>query len=286
MAIFVAAIDHSLQAAKKKEASTMRRSVLNLTVQVTLALLATQTVVHAQGRRGAGGPPPTAEAAAPIDFTGYWESIVTDEDWVYRMVTPRPGDSAGVPLKTIGLQVMDAWDPAKDTAAGEQCKSYGAPAIMRVPGHLHVSWQDEQTLKIETDAGQQTRLLHFVKSDADQGQKSLQGYSAAQWEIVRPAGRGVPANAKPTTGALKVTTTDLTPGYLRKNGIPYSDKTQLVEYFDLANDSADDSGQTLMILTTTVNDPVYLFQPFVTDENFVKQPSDAGWKPSACSAMW
>jgi hypothetical protein len=187
-------------------------------------------------------------------------------------------------LKTIGLQIMDAWDPAKDTAAGEQCKSYGAPAIMRVPGHLHVTWQDEQTMKVETDAGQQTRLLHFVKS-AGQGQKSLQGYSVAEWEIPRPAGRGAAA-AKPVTGAMKVTTTDLAAGYLRKNGIPYSERTQLVEYFDLANDSPDDSGQALLILTSTVTDPVYLFQPFVTDDNFVKQPSDAGWEPSACSATW
>ncbi len=284
--LLVAAIYHALQTAKRKWVGTMRSSVLNFTVQVTLACLAAQPVVHAQGRRGASGPPPTAEAAAPVDFTGYWESIVTDEDWVYRMVTPRPGDSAGVPLKPAGLQIMDAWDPAKDTAAGEQCKSYGAPAIMRVPGHLHVTWQDEQTLKIETDAGQQTRLLHFVKSDADQGQKTLQGYSVAEWELQRPAGGRAAAAARPVGGALRVTTTDLTAGYLRKNGIPYSESTQLLEYFDLVKDSPDDSGDSLMVLTTIVTDPVYLFQPFVTDENFLKMPSDAGWEPSACSAIW
>lgn len=267
----------------------MRTSITNCTAQLTLALvvsLGVHGLAHAQGRRAAAGPPQSAQAAAPVDFTGYWESIVTDEDWVYRMVTPRPGDSAGVPLKVAGLQAMDAWDPAKDTAAGEQCKSYGAPAFMRVPGHLHVSWQDEQTLKVELDTGEQTRLLHFAKSAADQGQRSLQGYSVAEWELSRPPGaRGAPP-PKPVTGALKVTTTNLTAGYLRKNGIPYSQETRLLEYFDLANDSPDDSGQSLMVLTTIVNDPVYLFQPFVTDENFVKMPSAAGWEPSACSATW
>jgi hypothetical protein len=273
---------------EKKQVSIMRNPVMESTVPVALALLVSlgaQTLAHAQGRRASGGPPPSAQAAAPVDFTGYWESMVTDEDWVYRMVTPRPGDSAGVPLKTIGLQVMDTWDPAKDTATGQQCKSYGAPAIMRVPGHLHVTWQDEQTLKIETDAGQQTRLLHFAKSDADQGSKSLQGYSVAQWEFQRPPGRAA-AMAKPLWGALKVSTTNLSAGYLRKNGIPYSDQAQLQEYFDLVKDSPDDDGETLMILTSTVTDPVYLFEPFVTDENFLKLPSDQGWQPSACSAMW
>ena len=126
----------------------MRTSISNCTVQLTVSLvlsLGVQGLAHAQGPRR-GGPPPTAEAAAPVDFTGYWTSLIQDEDWVYRMVTPRPGDYAGVPLKPAGLQIMNAWDPAKDTAAGEQCKSYGAAAFMHVPGHLHVSWQDEQTL--------------------------------------------------------------------------------------------------------------------------------------------
>jgi hypothetical protein len=266
----------------------MRNSVLNSTVHVTLVLLvllAAQTVVHAQGRRGPGGPPPSAQTAAPVDFTGYWQSIVTDEDWVYRMVTPRPGDSAGIPLKPAGLQIMDAWDPAKDTAAGLQCKSYGAPAIMRVPGHLHITWQDEQTLKMEIDAGEQTRLFHFGKSDADQGPRTLQGYSVAQWELQTQAGgRGAPP--KTAWGALQVTTSNLTPGYLRKNGIPYSQEAKVVEYFDLVKENGDGLGDGLMVVTSVVTDPVYLFQPFVTDDNYLKLPSAAGWDPSACSAMW
>ncbi len=267
----------------------MRACISSCTAQVTLALLVSlgaQTVVHAQGRRGPGGPggpPPTAEAAAPVDFTGYWESLVTDEDWVYRMVTPRPGDYAGVPLKPAGIQIMDAWDPAKDTAAGTQCKSYGAPAIMRVPEHLHITWQDDQTLKIETDAGQQTRLFHFVASVADaQGPRTWQGYSVAQWEFQRQGGgRGSPG--KVVGGDLKVTTTDLKAGYLRKNGVPYSEKTEVMEYFDPVQES---NGDRLMVVTSFVTDPVYLFSQFVTENNFLGLPGAAGWEPSACSAMW
>src|SRR5207248_556157 len=105
--------------------------------------------------------PSTPRAAAPVDFTGYWVSVVT-EDWRWRMVTPARGDFAGVPRNTEGRRVGEAWDPARDEAAGEQCKAYGAAAIMRRPGRLHITWLDDSTLKIETDEATQTRLLHFA----------------------------------------------------------------------------------------------------------------------------
>ena len=78
----------------------------------------------------------------PIDLTGYWVSIVT-QDWRQRMVTPPRGDYESVPITVEAKKVGDAWDPAQDEAAGEQCKSYGAPALMRVPGRAHITWQDD-----------------------------------------------------------------------------------------------------------------------------------------------
>ena len=251
------------------------------TALVLLVSLLAQTAAHAQGapRRG---PPPTGEAGAPVDLTGYWVSLVT-QDWIFRMVTPRRGDYSNVPLNAAGISIMDAWDPSKDVAAGEQCKSYGAPAIMRVPEHLHITWQDDQTLKMQTDAGEQTRLFHFVPSmAAAHGPRTWQGYSVAQWELQsQGGGRGPPG--KVVWGALKVTTDDLKAGYLRKNGVPYSEKTQVMEYYDPVQ---EDDGDGLLVVTSFVTDPVYLFGPFVTDNNFLKLSSAAGWEPSACSAMW
>src|SRR6187402_1503964 len=119
----------------------------------------------------AATPPPAPRAAAPVDLTGYWVSIVT-QDWRWRMVTPRKGDYQGVPLTPEAAKVADTWDPAKDEAAGLQCKSYGAPAIMSVPGRVHITWQDDTTLKVETDAGMQTRLLRFTLPQG-QGAPSL-----------------------------------------------------------------------------------------------------------------
>src|SRR5580700_2170722 len=137
--------------------------------------------VFAQGRGGPPGPPPTPKAGARIDITGYWVSLVT-EDWRYRQFTPPKGDYESVPINPAGKKLADAWDPAKDEAAGQQCKAYGAAGIMRIPTRLHITWQDDSTLKLETDAGTQTRLFHFGGTPPQNGAPSWQGYSAASWE--------------------------------------------------------------------------------------------------------
>src|SRR5205809_2993773 len=121
-----------------------------------VALLVIPGTVHAQ--RGRGGPAAAAKDTAPVDLTGYWVSIVT-EDWRYRMITPAKGDHPSQPLNAAGAKLADSWDPAKDEAAGEQCRAYGAGGVMRVPGRLHITWQDDNTMKIDLEAGTQTRLL-------------------------------------------------------------------------------------------------------------------------------
>jgi len=160
-------------------------------------LIAASPRIHAQGGRGAQ-PPATARAAALVDFAGYWVSVVT-EDWRWRMVTPARGDFASIPLNAAGRKAGEAWDPAKDEAAGEQCKAYGAGGIMRLPGRLHITWQDDNTLRIDTDEGMQTRLLHFDGKPPEGGPRTWQGYSVAQWE--KPVrGTGAPA---PGLGAVR-----------------------------------------------------------------------------------
>jgi len=273
-------------------------------------VLAIVTAVGLSGRalvaqQPAAAPPAgSARANAPIDLTGNWVSIVT-EDWRFRMVTPPKGDYASVPLNQAARAVADAWDPAKDTAAGNACKSYGAGNIMRVPGRLHISWQDDNTLKIETDAGQQVRLLHFAGSPS--GEPSWQGYSAATWEFAggyvlpppgprggaapppaagggggggggRGGGRGGPP---PKAGSLKVVTTRLKDGYLRKNGVPYSADAVVTEYFDRHSES---NGDEWFTVTTIVEDPKYLGQPFITSTHFKREPDASKWYPAPCKA--
>jgi len=206
------------------------------------------------------------KAMAPIDLTGYWVALVT-EDWRYRMTVPPKGDYASVPLNAAGKKMADK-------AAVSECKAYGAPALMRIPGRLHVTWSDDNTVKVETDAGSQTRLLHFGSSQAGKAEATLQGNSVASWDMLRGGAAGA-------GGGLRVITTNMRPGYLRSNGVPYSANTRLTEYYDVVKEA---NGDQYLIVTNIVDDPTYLLQPFITSSHFRKQPDAAGWAPSPCEA--
>src|SRR5688572_31549661 len=237
-------------------------------------------------------PPRAPRAAAPIDLTRDWVPIVT-QDWRWRMVTPAKGDYQGLQLTPAARKVADAWDPAKDEAAGEQCRSYGAPALMSVPGRLHITWQDDTTLKVEADAGTQTRLLRFGDDKtANAGPRTWQGVSQAQWLTprpnvplqLRPADRIADAPPlRPTGGSLRVVTRNLRAGYLRKNGVPYSENAVLTEHWDLYKRP---NGEEWLTITTQVEDPRYLSNLRLTAPVFKKEPNGSKWDPTPCSARW
>lgn len=259
----------------------LRRQAAPLFAAAALAL-AGPVSIHAQGRAGRGGPagpPRSPQASAPVDLTGYWVALVT-EDWRWRMVTAPKGDVASVPLNPEGRRVANEWDPAKDEAAGNQCKAYGAAGIMRIPTRLHITWPDENTLKVETDAGTQTRLFHFGPAEPA-GEATWQGYSAAQWDVVAAGGRGGRGGAPPQGGSLKVVTNHLKAGYLRKNGVPYSANATVTEYLDR---TMEPDGNSYLIVTTIVEDPTYLAQPFITSTHFKREADGAKWHPTPCEA--
>jgi hypothetical protein len=272
-------------------------------------------IVTMAQRDQAPPPAPGARSAAPIDLSGFWVSVVT-EDWRYRMVTPKKGDYASVPLNAEARRVADGWDPVKDEASGDACKSYGIANIMRVPGRVHLTWQDDNTLKVETDAGMQTRLLHFGEAPGDDAPQATgrdfgwQGYSVARWEFAGPERRGGMGRAGPPAGgagppgdgpalrgdgpggrgrggptprggSLKVVTTHMKAGYLRKNGVPYSERAVVTEYFDRHTEA---NGDQWFTVTTIVDDPKYLTEPFITSTHFKKEPDGAKWRPTPCTA--
>ena len=220
---------------------------------------------HAQGRGGSPSKP--ASQSAPIDVTGNWVSYVT-EDWRFRMITPPKGDYTRVPLTPEGRKLADAWNPAADEAAGQQCKAYGAAAIMRVPARFRIAWQDEQTLRIESDAGMQTRMFRFTPSSPPRD-RTWQGHSVANWDA--PARK------------LVVTTTNLRAGYLRRNGVPYSADARVTEYFVVAPVGQSDQA---LVVTTVVEDPRYLQRPFVVSSHFKRDKDPSRWSPAPCVATW
>lgn len=239
---------------------------------LVFALAAPAALLAQRGGR-AGGPPPPAREAAALDLTGYWVSVVT-EDWKYRMVTPKKGVFDALTLNAEGRRVGNTWDPARDEAAGEQCRAYGAANIMRVPGRLHVTWQDANTLRIDTDSGTQTRLFYFGTAPAAT-EPTWQGRSVATWEYAATA-RGASR-----AGNLKVVTTNLRPGYVRRNGAPYSGSAVVTEYFDV---NAMPNGDQWLTVTTKVEDPEYFGRPYITTSDFKKLPNASGWNPTPCTA--
>ena len=229
---------------------------------------------QAQGRGGAAEVTP--RAGGPFDPTGYWVAIIS-EDWRWRMVTPARGDFPSIPMTLAAQQIAEAWDPAADEAAGEQCKAYGAPGLMRGPTRLHITWLNDTTLKVESDYGMQTRLFHFGSEAPTQGANTWQGVSTAEW--IKAGGGGGGARF----GSLKSVTTQLRPGYLRKNGVPYSANTIFTEYWDLHTEA---NGDQYLVDTSSVVDPDYLQTPFVTALHFKKEPDGSKWDPTACDARF
>jgi hypothetical protein len=295
--------DRSLAPAMRPAASGLAAAL------VVAALLAADLPAQQRGAQPAAqtGQPRTAKTVAPIDLTGYWVSVVT-EDWRWRMLTPSKGDYASVPLNQEGRKVADMWDLAKDEVGGNACKPFGVGNIMRMPGRLHISWQDESALKLEFDAGTQTRLLHFDAAPPPAGtERTWQGYSVAEWEVAgqelqldrngvpvvaptgggRGAGRGAGGGGgrggrgeAPRGGSLKVVTTNMREGYLRKNGVPYSEAAVVSEYFDRLG--PEPNGDVILIVRTVVDDPKYLAQPFITSTHFKLEPNGSKWNPTPC----
>jgi hypothetical protein len=249
---------------------------------LALVLLASAHAASAQaGPSGAPRPPAqTPKAAALLDLTGYWVSIIDDE-WRWRMMTPAKGDFSFVPLNPEGRRVGGLWDPAKDEADGNQCRAFGAAGIMHLPERLHITWADERTLEIDADAGTQKRLLHFDGSKWTGGEPDWQGDSVASWEKQpQGLGFGIPPRVPPAqnAGSMKVVTTHMRPGYLRKNGVPYSGNAVLTEFFDRIQ--LDD--QPYLVVTGVVEDPQYLTGRFITTEQFKLEPDASKWNPTPC----
>ena len=224
-------------------------------------------------------PTQTPKQRAPIDLTGQWVSVVT-EDWRYRMVTPSKGDYQGVPMNAEARKIADAWNPEADQASGQACKSYGAPAILRVPGRIRFTWQDDKTLRMDADAGTQTRIFRFEPAAGKKAAASWQGDSTATWEALVAGTQGAVA---PAGGWLKVTTTNLKAGYLRKNGVPYSEAATLTEYFDLGTLP---NGDRLLVVTSVIEDPKYLNAAICPQHAVQEAGGRSGWDPTPCSSVW
>ncbi len=261
----------------------MKNSTFNFSVLAFIVLGAYSSIATAQPP-GFGPPPPElpGRPSALIDLTGTWVSVIT-EDWQTRMVTPLIGDTSSIPENEAGKAFAMQWRPEMDE--GNECRAYGAAGIMNEPSRLRISWEDDLTLKMEIDSGKQTRLFHFDDS-VPAGAPSRQGHTLATWTSPYPPepfqfGLGMDIE-RLEKSSLEAHTSNLTEGYLRKNGIPYSDQATVTEYIDVLDLS---DGNTWLIDVVIVEDPVYLNQPYVVSRNFKKESDDSKFNPQDCFVL-
>lgn len=243
-----------------------------------VALLAGIACVSSALAQPPQGPPRSPRDSALIDITGQWVAVV-NEDWRWRMITAPVGDTSSLPVNAEARRVAAAWDLEKDKAEGNLCRAFGAIGIMRQPTRIRIDWQDDNTLRLAFDAGEQERLLHFGAADTPDAH-SLQGFSTAAWYRQRTSRGVLGANGGTPGGALHVATTQLAPGYLRPNGVPYSDQATMKEYIHTF--TVPGNVGTWLIVTTVVEDPVYLTQPLITSTQFRKESDQSRWSPRDC----
>lgn len=236
----------------------------------------------AWAQRGGPAPPPqTARDAAPIDLVGDWTALV-NEDWRHRMFTGQRGDYDLVPLNAEGQRLADAWTGEAPPPDGRCLMAYGAAGVMRLPTHLRIDWENDNTLRIDLDAGTQTRLFHFGDVDPP-AEPTLQGHSVAEWEVYggfSGRGAGVSLAQVPMGGNMRAETTHMLPGYYLKNGIPYSGDAHMTEFFVRLTES---NGDEYLLVQTYVDDPQYLTAHFVRTLTFKKLPDGSLWNPTPCT---
>ena len=242
-------------------------------------LLSLVSVAASEPADAQPGPPDTRSPRerASIDITGQWVAVVT-EDWRWRMITPPVGDTASLPVNERARAAAAEWDLERDRAEGALCKAFAGPGLMRQPTRIRIEWEDGDTLKLDFDAGRQVRRFEFTPQPP--AERSLQGYSEAQW-FRQTQSRGVfGARTPPEGGSLVVRTAQLTGGYLRPNGVPFSERATIKEFFNTF--TLPGEAAAWLIVTMVVDDPEYLTTELVVSSQFKKESSRGAWSPRPC----
>ncbi len=217
---------------------------MRLTLTLALTLLVTV----------AAGP-----AGAQVDIAGEWASEFS-EDQPERIPGPDVGDYFGLPLNDAGRLKADTWQASIQTLPERQCIPHPSPYSLRGPTNLRISadvdpvTQETVRYTIYGTFGRATRLVWMDgrPHPSPLAPHSWAGFSTGTWEGHR----------------LRIVTTHIKLGYLRRNGVPYSDLATMTEYLWRHGDR--------LVIVTLVEDPVYLTEPFVRTTDFVRNPTQHG----------
>jgi hypothetical protein len=193
-----------------------------------------------------------APAAAQADLSGIWQPRF-HEDQPERLPGPELGDYVGLPITEGARKWAESWEPSRLTVPEHQCQVHIAPYIYRGPLNLRI-WeekdprtQDIVAIKHYISTYEQTRTIWMDgrPHPSPNAPHTWMGFSTGRWE----------------GDMLTVTTTHIKQGWIRRNGLPQSDRVTLTERFIR-------HGNVLTHITIA-RDPVYLTEPLVKSQNFV-----------------
>jgi len=230
---------------------------LRLSIVAIAIAIASAPVVIAQGP----GP------RSPMDLSGEWAPLF-HEDQPERIPGPDIGDYLGLPINEAARLHADAWDASLLTLPEHQCKPHPADYSPRGPANLRI-WRDfdhdTQTLvairtHISWQQPERTIWMDGRPHPPDYAAHTWQGFSTGTFD----------------GDMLTVTTTHLKMGWIRRNGIPRSDRAVLTEHFVRHGN--------YLTLISVINDPVYLTEPFVRTTNWVLDPHQL-IAPYPCQAV-
>lgn len=206
-------------------------------------------------------------AIAQIDPSGEWAPRF-HEDNPERLAGPELGDYLGLPINEAARLRAESWDASLLTLPEHQCKPHPADYGPRGPANLRfwkeVDRESQQTIAYHThiswQAPERTIWMDGREHPPDYAAHTWQGFSTGKWE----------------GDILTVTTTHLKAGWIRRNGIPRSDRATLTEHWIRHGD--------YLTLVSIVNDPVYLTEPFIRTTNWVLDPRQQ-IAPYPCEAV-
>lgn len=198
-------------------------------------------------------------AAAQVDIAGEWVSEFS-EDRVERIPGPDVGDYAGLPLNDAARLKADTWQASVQTLPERQCIPHPSPYSLRGPTNLRISadvdpvTQETVSYTIYGTFGRATRLVWMDgrPRPSPLAPHTWAGFSTGRWEGSR----------------LRIDTTHIKLGYLRRNGVPHSDLATMTEYLWVRGDRLQ--------ISSIVDDPVYLSEPLVRTTDFVRNPTQHG----------
>ena len=191
-------------------------------------------------------------AFAQADFTGTWGARY-QEDFPERIPGPALGDYLGLPINASARQFAESWDPSRITLPEEQCRVHVSPYIYRGPLNLRI-WEER-----DPDTQELVAIMHRI-STYDQTRTIYMDGRPHPSEIAAHTWMGF-STGRWIGDMLVVSTTHIKQGWVRRNGLPMSDRATLTEYFVRAGD--------VLTRISITHDPVYLTEPLVKSEDFV-----------------